>query len=146
MIGSPDVDFKVSPGAGGLVDMRDPFSGFVAFGSALNIILDGPGAWKLAGESKVEGFGAANFTVGQGRLYLGPAGKIILDGGLAASSFILRNGATLALGGATEIQAGDINLESGAILAFDLANGANLALSGSSTAFHRPDHRPNVAG
>ena len=135
------VELRVSPQAGGLVDMRDPFSGLAGdLGDFVNITLDGPGTWKLAGDNRVSGNGSSRFTVSRGTLYLyaaneavngaasTKAGQISLNT-LTDSSFTLKKGATLALGGsANSIKADTITFETGATLAFDLANDARLNL------------------
>ncbi|UQZ89440.1 hypothetical protein C4J81_09610 [Deltaproteobacteria bacterium Smac51] len=125
---------KVNPEAGGLVDMRDPFSGKTeGGGDTINITMNGPGVWKLTGESEITGAGTANFTVSQGRLHLYGGGGINLATTLA-SSFTLKTGATLALGGGSStITARTIDFEREATLAFDLANNASLTLNGAGS-------------
>ncbi len=129
----------VDTAAGAVLDMRDPMGGEITIGS-LTIRKSGGGTWKLGGGNVFTGGNATTFAVDAGTLYLyradevdnaNPnftatknakvkAGGISIDGS-GGGSFILGDGATLAVGGvghAISVSSGTIALAGD--LAFDM--------------------------
>ena len=132
---------SVQTAAGGVVDMRDPFTITVRDSSSnatVGASLAGGGVWKLGGTSRVtnSGSGLIAFTASSGTLDLyGQGGASIgldADGspvimeagainlGSTNSNFTLRSEATLIARGGNAIKAATIYFEAGATLGFDL--------------------------
>jgi len=143
----------VDAATGSVVDIRDPMGGILrasASNSTNAIEKTGVGVWKLGGDNHFTNAGTGNkttFTVEDGTLYLYREGEVAngqngdVEAGVLGiagpqSSFTLRNGATLAVGGGSVgngiyisydgtsggTRHGVLTIERGSTLAFDLGH------------------------
>lgn len=135
-----DADLYIT--GAGVVDMQDPMTGMASSAGGVYVLMNS-GYWSLGGsslfEATREAYDGTQFSLTGGELYLTSGASINLRG--AASDFHIYNGGLLTVsgvGGTNEVNvqrtddnsrlilAGQINIDAGGSLGFDLTEGNRL--------------------